>query len=68
MERDKANGKKVAMIVIGSIIVAAIFVVVVIQIFYATYDPKKYNRNMDESSALSLTEGASPNIIISNSR
>ena len=68
MEENKSNGKKVALIVVGSIIVAAVFVVIVIQIFYATYDPKKYNRNIDSTSALSLTESPTGTIIISNSR
>ena len=44
-EKKGTSGKKVGMIVIGSIIVASIFAVVVIMIFYNTYDPSKYGRN-----------------------
>lgn len=68
MGEKNTSGKKMAMIVVGSIIVAVIFVVIVIQIFYATYDPKKYNRNLDRTSSVSLTEGSVKDIITSNSR
>lgn len=68
MGEKKTNGKKLAMIVVGSIVLATIFVVVVIQIFYATYDPKKYDRNLSQTSAVSLTEESAGAIIILNSR
>lgn len=41
----ETSGKKVAYIVMGSIIAASIFAVIVITIFYNTYDPSKYGRN-----------------------
>ena len=44
-EKKETSGKKVGIIVIGSIIVASIFAVIVIMIFYNTYDPSKYGRN-----------------------
>ena len=44
-ERKRTSGKKIGMIVIGSIIVASVFAVIVITIFYNTYDPSKYGRN-----------------------
>ena len=44
-ERKGMSGKKMGIIVIGSIIVASIFAVIVITIFYNTYDPSKYGRN-----------------------
>ena len=44
-EKKDTSGKKVGIIVIGSIIVASIFAVIVITIFYNTYDPSKYGRN-----------------------
>ena len=71
-ERKGTSGKKIGIIVIGSIIVASIFAVIVITIFYNTYDPSKYGRNnggidpdnkgvpetqeVDEQSAPSLNE------------
>ena len=39
------SGKKLAAIIIGLIVVASIFAVIVITIFYNTYDPSKYGRN-----------------------
>ena len=39
------SGKKIGLIVIGSIIVASIFAVIIITVFYNTYDPTKYGRN-----------------------
>ena len=44
-ERRGTSGKKIGIIVIGSIIAASIFAVIVITIFYNTYDPSKYGRN-----------------------
>ena len=44
-EKKNTSGKKIGIIVIGSIIVASIFAVIVITIFYNTYDPSKYGRN-----------------------
>lgn len=44
-EKKGTSGKKIGIIVIGSIIVASIFAVIVITIFYNTYDPSKYGRN-----------------------
>ncbi len=44
-ERKGTSGKKIGIIVIGSIIAASIFAVIVITIFYNTYDPSKYGRN-----------------------
>ena len=44
-ERKGTSGKKIGVIVIGSIIAASIFAVIVITIFYNTYDPSKYGRN-----------------------
>ena len=44
-EKRGTSGKKVGVIVIGSIIMASIFAVIVITIFYNTYDPSKYGRN-----------------------
>ena len=41
----ETSGKKIAYIIIGSIIIASIFAVIVITIFYNTYDPSKYGRN-----------------------
>lgn len=83
MEDKKTNGKKVAYIVVGSIIVASLFAFLVITAFYKTYDPSKYGRNnggvdpdnrgvpeteeIDEESS-SLTDDAYQSIIISNSR
>jgi hypothetical protein len=43
--KKETSGKKVAYIVIGSIVAASIFAVIVITIFYNTYDPTKYGRN-----------------------
>lgn len=57
----ETSGKKVAYIVIGSIAIASIFAVIVITIFYNTYDPSKYGRNnggIDEEN-----RGAPVNII-----
>ena len=44
-EKKDTSGKKMGIIVIGSIIVASVFAVIVITIFYNTYDPSKYGRN-----------------------
>jgi len=44
-EKKDTSGKKIGLIVIGSIIVASVFAVIVITIFYNTYDPSKYGRN-----------------------
>ena len=44
-EKQGTSGKKIGLIVIGSIIVASVFAVIVITIFYNTYDPSKYGRN-----------------------
>lgn len=72
MEGKQTSGKKVAYIVIGSIIVASFFAVLVIQLFYMTYDPSKYGRknggidNSEESAP--LTNELYEDIIISNSR
>ena len=44
-EKKDTSGKKIGIIVIGSIIAASIFAVIVITIFYNTYDPSKYGRN-----------------------
>ena len=44
-EKKGTSGKKIGMMAIGSIIVASIFAVIVITIFYNTYDPSKYGRN-----------------------
>ena len=44
-EKKGTSGKKIGIVVIGSIIVASIFAVIVITIFYNTYDPSKYGRN-----------------------
>ncbi len=41
---EKKNGKKVAMIILGSIAAASIFVVIIITAFYELYDPTKYGR------------------------
>lgn len=83
MEKKSMSGKKMAGIIIGSIIVASLLAVVVITIFYNTYDPSKYGRNnggvdpdnkgvpeteeIDEQSA-PLTNAYTKSIIISNSR
>ncbi len=45
MGEKNTNGKKVALIVIGSIIAASLVAVIVITMFYQTYDPSKYGRN-----------------------
>lgn len=42
---QKKNGKKFAAIIISSIVIASLLAVVLIQVFYATYDPTKYGRN-----------------------
>ena len=42
--KQKSNGKKTAIIVVSSMVVASILVVILIQTFYATYDPTKYGR------------------------
>ena len=44
-EKKDTSGKKVGIIVVSSIIVASVFAVIVITIFYNTYDPSKYGRN-----------------------
>ncbi|MER1998352.1 MAG: hypothetical protein ABS882_01145 [Lysinibacillus sp.] len=43
--KKETSGKKVAYIVIGSIIAASIFAVIVITLFFNMYDPSKYGRN-----------------------
>lgn len=43
--KKETSGKKVAYIVMGSILAASVFAVIVITIFYNTYDPSKYGRN-----------------------
>lgn len=46
MSKNKeTSGKKVATVVIGSIVAASLFAVIIITIFYNTYDPSKYGRN-----------------------
>lgn len=83
MEKKSMSGKKMAGIIIGSIIAASLLAVIAITAFYNTYDPSKYGRNnggisdnetvvpeteeMDEQSA-SLTNAEERTIIISNSR
>lgn len=42
---QKQNGKKVATILISTIVVASILVMVIITAFYKFYDPTKYGRN-----------------------
>lgn len=42
---EKKNGRKIAYIIIASIIAASIFAVAIITAFYETYDPSKYGRN-----------------------
>ncbi|MGM9943535.1 MAG: hypothetical protein ACI33M_01255 [Lysinibacillus sp.] len=80
-EKKDTSGKKIGIIVIGSIIVASIFAVIVITIFYNTYDPSKYGRNnggidpdnkgvpeaqeIDEQSA-PVVNGVYESVIISN--
>ena len=82
-EKKSTSGKKIGIIVVGSIIIASIFAFIVITIFYNTYDPSKYGRNnggidpnnpgvpeaeeIDEQS-VPLTNEAYESIIISNSR
>lgn len=41
---EKKNGKKFAMIIISTMIIASILVVIVISAFYELYDPTKYGR------------------------
>ncbi len=83
MEKKSVSGKKMTGIVIGSIIAASLLAVIIITIFYNTYDPSKYGRNnggidqnnkgvpeteeIDEQSA-PLTDEQYGSIIISNSR
>ena len=72
MEEKQMSGKKLAYIVIGSTIIVSIFAVLVIQLFYMTYDPSKYGRknggiDRSEESA-PLTNELYEDIIISNSR
>ena len=43
--KKESSGKKIAFVVIGSIVAASIFAIIVITIFYNTYDPSKYGRN-----------------------
>lgn len=80
-EKKETSGKKIGIIVIGSIIVASVFAVIVITIFYNTYDPSKYGRNnsgidhdnkgvpeaeeVDEQSA-PVVNGVYESVIISN--
>ncbi len=45
MEKKSMSGKKMGVIVIGSIVAASLLAVIVITIFYNTYDPSKYGRN-----------------------
>ncbi|WP_413363940.1 hypothetical protein [Lysinibacillus sp. 3P01SB] len=83
MEKKSVSGKKMTGIIIGSIIAASLLAVIIITIFYNTYDPSKYGRNnggidqnnkgvpeteeIDEQSA-PLTNEQYGSIIISNSR
>lgn len=83
MEKKSVSGKKMTGIIIGSIIAASLLAVIIITIFYNTYDPSKYGRNnggidqnnkgvpeteeIDEQSA-PLTDEQYGSIIISNSR
>ncbi|MEO4054974.1 hypothetical protein [Solibacillus sp. CAU 1738] len=75
MEEKNMSGKKMAYIVMGLIIATAVFIVLVIQFFYMTYDPAKYGRKnggidqggKGEESA-PLTNDLYEAIIISNSR
>lgn len=39
------SGKKIAAFVVSIIAIACILVVILIQTFYATYDPSKYGRS-----------------------
>lgn len=45
MEKKSMSGKKMGVIVIGSIVAASLLAVIVITVFYNTYDPSKYGRN-----------------------
>ena len=45
MEKKSMSGKKMGIIVVGSIVAASLLEVIVITIFYNTYDPSKYGRN-----------------------
>ncbi|WP_042477133.1 hypothetical protein [Bacillus ndiopicus] len=63
------DGKKFALIVIGLIVAAALFVVIVMQLFFKYYDPPKQDGELkinDESSL--LTPEQAPTIIVLNSR
>lgn len=66
------SGKKLTYVIIGSILAASIFAVLVIQLFYSTYDPSKYGRKnggVDKSEeSAPLTNELYEDIIISNSR
>lgn len=42
---QKQNGKKVATILVSTIVIASILVMIVITAFYKFYDPTKYGRN-----------------------
>ena len=44
-KKQGTSGKKIGIIIIGSIILASICAIIVITIFYNTYDPSKYGRN-----------------------
>ncbi len=72
MDGKQTSGKKIATIIIGSIMVASLFAVLVIQLFYKTYDPSKYGRKnggIDKSEeSAPLTNELYEDIIISNSR
>lgn len=83
MEKKSVSGKKMTGVIIGSIIAVSLLAVIIITIFYNTYDPSKYGRNnggidqnnkgvpeteeIDEQSA-PLTDEQYGSIIISNSR
>ena len=60
---QKQNGKKVATILISTIVVASILVMVIITAFYKFYDPTKYGRN---NGGIDLDSNPSVNIIEEN--
>ena len=42
---EKKNGKKIAVVIVSTMLVASLAVVLVISAFYKYYDPTKYGRN-----------------------
>lgn len=44
------NGKKVAIYFVGAIVLVCILIVISIQIFYATYEPKKIEKESTYST------------------